>query len=252
MNSVSRFSSRVNDYAKYRPGYPSDILKVLRSDCGLTETSLIADVGSGTGLLSEVFLNNGNRVFGIEPNELMRKQAESTFETASRFNSIEGRAESTSLSDESVDFIVAGQAFHWFDRAAARREFARILKPEGWVVLVWNARKLESTEFLRAYEKLLLKYSADYAAVRHENVESELEQFFAPQRMFSATFDNVQHFQFASLQGRFCSSSYTPDATSPVFGTMLAELKEIFDTHNENGFVGFEYDTKMFYGHLKD
>ena len=251
MNSVSRFSSRVNNYAKYRPGYPSAILKVLRSDCGLTEASVIADVGSGTGLLSTVFLDNGNKVFGVEPNELMRAQAENTFGSVTKFNSIDGTAENTKLPERSVDFIVAGQAFHWFDRTAARREFARILKPEGWVMLVWNARRLETTEFLRAYEKLLLRYSGDYAMVRHENVESELAQFFAPQQMFTVTFDNVQRFDFESLKGRLCSSSYTPDVTSPVFATMIAELREIFDAHSENGLVDFEYDTRMFYGHIQ-
>ena len=250
MNSVTRFSNRVDDYVKYRPSYPPEILNPLRSNCGLTEKSVIADVGSGTGLLSSVFLNNGNKVLGIEPNELMRVRAESAFKSVPKFESIAATAENTSLPEASVDFVVAGQAFHWFDRGAARREFVRILKSEGWVMLVWNARKIDASDFLQAYESLLLRYSNDYSAVRHENAESGLAQFFAPQQMFTATFDNVQRFDYEGLKGRLCSSSYAPSAGNPVFETMMAELRDIFEKYNENGLVNFEYDTKMFYGHL--
>src|SRR6185503_18677591 len=154
MNSVSRFSSRVEDYAKYRPGYPSELLEILNSECGLSRESVIADVGSGTGLLSEVFLRNGNTVFGIEPNELMRTTAEGLLKGFEHFQSVVGTAEKTTLPESSVDFVTAGQAFHWFDRAAAKQEFARILKPDGWVVLIWNARRVGSTPFLREYEAL--------------------------------------------------------------------------------------------------
>ncbi|HKP47844.1 MAG TPA: class I SAM-dependent methyltransferase [Pyrinomonadaceae bacterium] len=250
MNSVSRFSSRVDNYAKYRPSYPPEILTPLRANCGLTTESIIADVGSGTGLLSEVFLRNGNPVFGIEPNKSMRLRAELAFEMETRFESVDGTAERTTLRSASVDFVVAGQAFHWFDRNGARAEFARILKPGGWVVLVWNSRRVDSTPFLRAYEKLLLHYSKDYAEVRHQNVEPDLERFFSPGTMQTANFYNVQRFDYEGLKGRLCSSSYSPDVPSPVFAPMIDELKQIFAAHNKAGLVDFEYDTKMFYGRL--
>jgi SAM-dependent methyltransferase len=251
MNSVNRFSSRAENYAKYRPGYPAGILEILASDCGLTEESVIADIGSGTGLLSEVFLRNGNSLFGVEPNELMRAKAESLLKGFPHFRSVAASAENTTLPDASIDFITAGQAFHWFDRGKARREFARILKPEGWVVLIWNARRIDSTNFLRAYEALLLRYSSDYAAVRHENAEKEIASFFAPQPMKSTNLENVQRLDFESLQGRLCSSSYMPQADDPNFERMLKELQDIFGAHNENSVVNFEYDTRIYYGHLR-
>jgi SAM-dependent methyltransferase len=201
MNSVSRFSSRVENYAKYRPGYPAGVLEILNSKCGLTRESVIADVGSGTGLLSEVFLRNGNTVLGIEPNELMRITAESLLQGFEHFRSLAGTAEKTTLPESSVDFVTAGQAFHWFDAEVAKLEFARILKPDGWVVLIWNARRVGSTPFLREYEALLLRYSADYATVRHENAEEGIEQFFAPHPMKSASLDNVQRLDFPLAEG---------------------------------------------------
>src|SRR6266550_532278 len=251
MNSVKRFSSRVENYAKYRPGYPPGVLEILKSDCGLTGESVIADIGSGTGLLSEVFLKNGNTVLGIEPNELMRGKAESLLCSFDRFRSVAGTAENTTLSDRSIDFITAGQAFHWFDRKVAKREFARILKPNGWVVLIWNARRLDSTAFLRKYEALLLRYSQEYPVVRHENIEDGIGGFFEPQPLVSESLENVQRFDFPSLKGRLCSSSYAPEESDPNFEKMLSELQDLFDAHNENGIVSFEYDTRIYYGHLR-
>jgi SAM-dependent methyltransferase len=216
MNSVDRFSSRVENYAKFRPGYPPGILDVLKSDCGLIKESVIADVGSGTGLLSQVFLKNGNVVFGIEPNQLMRGKADDLLKGYANFRSVAATAETTTLPDGSIDFITAGQAFHWFDREAAKQEFIRILKPKGWVVLVWNARRLDETAFLRDYEGLLFRYSPDYPVVRHENVDEEIAGFFAPEAMKLVSLENAQRFDFEALKGRLCSSSYAPKRRSKL------------------------------------
>ncbi|HYN24061.1 MAG TPA: class I SAM-dependent methyltransferase, partial [Pyrinomonadaceae bacterium] len=158
VDSISRFTTRVENYAKFRPTYPPSIIDLLRADCGLTEASVIADVGSGTGILSELFLKNGNTVYGVEPNAQMRTAAESLLSDYRRFNSIDGTAESTNLKSDSIDFVTAAQAFHWFEPKKTRAEFARILKPGGWVALIWNERRLDSTPLLRAYEQLLLRY----------------------------------------------------------------------------------------------
>lgn len=251
MNSVDRFSSRVENYAKFRPGYPAGMLAVLKSDCGLTKASVIADIGSGTGLLSEVFLKNGNVVFGIEPNELMRAKADELLKSFANFRSIAASAETTTLPDASADFIIAGQAFHWFDQSAAKREFIRILKPAGRVVLVWNARRLDETAFLRDYEGLLLRYSPDYPVVRHENVDEGIAGFFAPQPMKLVSLENAQRFDYEALKGRLCSSSYAPEPGNPNFELMLKDLQDIFNAYNEKGVVNFDYDTRIYYGQLR-
>ncbi len=250
MDPVTRFSNRAENYAKYRPGYPAEVVAILKSECGLSESSLIADAGSGTGILSEVFLRNGNLVFAIEPNAPMRLFAEQGLKEFRKFVSIDATAEATTLEPGSVDFITAGQAFHWFDREKAKREFRLILKPEGWVVLIWNERRIDSSPFLRDYENLLLRYGTDYEKVRHENVAREIAEFYAPETFKLKSVENIQHFDFHSLKGRTCSASYTPEPGDSNFETMISKLEEIFHARKSNGFVDFEYDTRIYYGHL--
>ncbi len=249
-DSVARFSNRADNYARYRPTYPAAVIDILRSECGLTETSIIADVGSGTGILSELFLKKGNCVIGIEPNAAMRQKAEHLLKRFSKLISCDATAEATKLEPASVDFVTAGQAFHWFDRGKARKEFARILKPDGWVVLIWNERKLDSTPFLREYENLLLQYGTDYEKVRHENVAGEIAQFFAPGIFRLKNLENVQHFDFKALMGRTRSASYTPEPGSPNFEPMFAKHEQIFDTNKRAGIVSFEHYTRVYYGRL--
>jgi len=250
MDPVTRFSNRAENYAKYRPGYPAEVVAILKSECGLSESSLIADAGSGTGILSEVFLRNGNTVFAIEPNAPMRLFAEQGLQEFHKFVSIEATAEATTLAPGSVDFITAGQAFHWFDREKTKREFRRILKPGGWVVLIWNERRIDSSSFLRDYENLLLRYGTDYEKVRHENVASEIAEFYAPETFKLKSVENIQPFDFDSLKGRTCSASYTPEPGESNFEPMISKLEEIFNARKSNGVVDFEYDTRIYYGHL--
>lgn len=249
-NALTRFSSRAGAYAKYRPGYPSGVVEILQSECGLTAGSVVADVGSGTGILTELLLKSGHRVFGIEPNEAMRVFAEEALKEYRQFESVDGSAEVTTLPDDSVDIVVAAQAFHWFDQEKTKREFRRILKPNGWVALIWNERRLDATPFLRAYEDLLLQYGTDYHEVRHENVADKLAEFFAPDEFKLAKVDNFQHFDLAAFQGRVASASYTPEPGHPNFDAMAAGLERLFDEHNQDGTITFEYDTRIFYGHL--
>jgi SAM-dependent methyltransferase len=247
---LNRFSSRVENYIKYRPGYPPETLDILKKDCGLTKDSVIADVGSGTGILSEVLLRNGNKVFGIEPNAPMRLAGEQLLNTFENFVSVDGAAEATTLEPQSVDFVTAAQAFHWFKRDEAKEEFKRILKPAGWVVLIWNERLVDSTAFLRDYESLLLRYGTDYQEIRHENVEPEIADFFAPTIFRLKTLPNFQHFDLDALKGRVYSSSYAPEPGHPDFAPLMTGLEQSFNAHSRNGIVTFEYETKIYYGRL--
>jgi SAM-dependent methyltransferase len=250
LQSVERFSNRIENYVRYRPGYPPAIVELLRRECGLDSNAVIADIGSGTGKLSELFLENGNVVIGIEPGSGMRAAAESILAGYRKFQSVVGTAEGTTLDDSSVDFIVAGQAFHWFDPITSKTECKRILKPDGWVALIWNERQTDTTPFLRAYEQLLLTLGTDYPVVRHENASAATENFFAPRKPRIATFPNYQQFDFESLKGRLLSSSYTPEAEDPRFGPMLTQLEEIFREFQEEGLVQFDYETRVFYERL--
>jgi SAM-dependent methyltransferase len=248
---AKRFSSRVENYVRFRPGYPPEIIGLLRDDCGLTSGSDIADIGSGTGKLTELFLANGNRVFGVEPNREMREAGERLLQHFPRFTSIHGTAEAATLPDRSVDFITAGQAFHWFDAEKCRTEFMRILKPGGWLVVVWNDRRIDATPFLAAYEELLREFSTDYAHVNHRRFNDgvAIQQFFGGQPRLK-NFPIVQRFDFDGLKGRLLSSSYAPEAGQPKHDEMLATLKRIFEAHQQNGLVVFEYETHVYHGRL--
>src|SRR5258708_2582165 len=146
-NATSRFSDRVENYVRYRPGYPPGVLQALRDDCGLAPGHVIADIASGTGIWTRMLLENGNPVFGVEPNTEMREAGERLLAAFPKFTSVAGNAEATTLPDHSVDFITAAQAAHWFDRERARLEFVRILKSRGWLALLWNDRLTRSTPF---------------------------------------------------------------------------------------------------------
>ncbi len=251
VDPTERFSTRVDAYIKWRPGYPAEVLKVLRGQCGLTRGSIIADVGSGTGMLSELFLRNGNVVFGVEPNGAMRGAAERLLSSYKRFRSLPGRAEATGLEDRCVDFVTAAQAFHWFDREAARREFARILRPGGWVVLVWNERETTLSPFLAAYERFLQQYGTDYRQVDHRRIDADvLAAFYHPGSCSLKVFPNRQELDLEGLKGRVLSSSYIPSPGDPTFEPMLAELEGIFRDFAEGSRVVFEYRTLLYYGRL--
>jgi SAM-dependent methyltransferase len=248
---TERFSTRVADYVKYRPSYPPAVLRLLEEECGLGSTSIVADVGSGTGILSELFLRNGNRVYGVEPNRGMREAGERLLAAYTNFASMDGRAEATTLDDNSVNFVTAGQAFHWFDPPRARREFMRILRPGGWVVLVWNDRRTSGTPFLEEYERLLLEYGTDYKEVSVKYAEeSMLAALYGPSEMRTKTFDNEQVFDFDGLRGRLMSASYTPEPGHPNFEPLMRELEALFRRHERGGRVVVAYDTKVFYGRL--
>lgn len=248
---TQRFSSRVDNYIKYRPGYPQGIIETLRSECGLTSDSIIADVGSGTGILAEVFLKNGNEVYGVEPNREMREAGERSLKDYPRFRSVAARAEETTLPDHGVDFVTAGQSFHWFDREKAGAEFARILKPQGWVALVWNERVTTTTPFLVAYERLLKIYSTDYERIDHRQINYDvIRDFFGSDRFRLEQFNNAQVFDYEGVKGRLLSSSYAPESGHPNHAPMLAELERIFQAYQDDGKVVFEYVTQMYYGQL--
>jgi SAM-dependent methyltransferase len=248
---TQRFSSRVENYIKYRPGYPNEVIETLRSECGLTSGSIIADVGSGTGILTEMFLRAGNTVYGIEPNREMREAAERLLKDYPRFLSVAARAEETTLDDASVEFVTAGQAFHWFDREKTRGEFARVLKQQGWIALIWNERVTTTTPFLVAYERLLKDYSTDYEQVDHRRIDEDvIRDFFGSDDFRLKQFKNVQVFDYEGVKGRLLSSSYAPEEGHQNYGQMLAELERIFQTYQDEGRVVFEYVTQMYYGQL--
>jgi len=250
-DAKQRFSSRVADYVRYRPGYPAALIDLLRQECGLRPEHLIADIGSGTGLLSKVFLENGNRVIGVEPNSEMRAGGDEFLARYGKFTSVAGSSDATTLGDGGVDFVTAGQAFHWFEPAATRREFVRILKPDGWAMMIWNDRQIGETTFGRAYEDLLVRYSTDYTKVKEAYPEThDMEQFFGAGNVRRFELANFQEFDLAGLAGRLRSSSYAPCEDDARFEPMMALLRELFEANQSKGKVRMDYTTQIYAGRL--
>ncbi len=247
---TARFSDRVEDYVRYRPGYPPEVLDLLRAECGLQPSHIVADIASGTGMFSRLLLENGNSVFAVEPNTEMREMGVRQLESYNRLISVAGTAEETTLGSASVDFVTAAQAAHWFDLPRARAEFARILRPEGWCVLIWNERRTETTAFLRDYEQLLLTYGTDYKEVRHERTTAIIHEFFARALADERVFDLRQRFDYEGTAGRLLSSSYAPLEGHPSHAPMMQELRRIFRAHATDNVVEFEYNTRVYFGHL--
>ena len=251
-DAKQRFSSRVADYVRYRPGYPLGLYDLLNKECGLRPEHAVADIGSGTGFLSKLFLDRGNAVFGVEPNGEMRAGGEEYLRDYTKFTSVTGSAEATTLDDASVDFVTAGQAFHWFDPVAARREFLRILKPGRFVVVAWNDRRISESRFGREYEDLLVRYGTDYSRVREAYPEADaMGSFFGANSLQSRELPNFQEFDFDGLAGRLRSSSYAPPEVHANYEPMMAELKRLFAENQVDGRVRMSYTTQIHFGQLE-
>lgn len=251
LDSTRRFSTRVDNYIQYRPRYPEAALELLREETGLKPDWKVADLGSGTGFSSELLLKHGNEVFGVEPNPDMRAAAEQLLIFEEKFASIDGTAEATTLPDASVDLIIAGQAFHWFDVPATRAECRRILKPEGWAALIWNERRVGDDALQAEYEFFLREFGTDYEQVgfQHKVDESSFDEFFGGPWTSRECFYE-QRFDFEGLKGRVLSASYVPEPGAPRFDEMMAELRRLFEVNEMDGEVVFRYRTKVYCGRL--
>jgi len=251
LSSQQRFSNRVADYVRYRPGYPPQLIEWLHGELGVAPSAQVADIGAGTGISSKLFLQAGHPVIAVEPNNAMRAAAEQWLGDQPGFSAVDGSAEATTLADASVDLVTAAQAFHWFDTEAVRGEWARILRPGGLAVVFWNSRLLEATAFLADYENLLLEYGTDYQAVaeRYQD-DATMRAWYGQGFVAAASFPNVQRMDFQALRGRLLSSSYAPAEGHPRHAPMLEALRAIFDRHASDGHVEFAYLTRAFAGTL--
>ncbi|XZF14831.1 class I SAM-dependent methyltransferase [Chitinophagaceae bacterium MMS25-I14] len=248
MDSTQRFSNRVADYVKYRPHYSDAVVDYLQHEFGLTERKTIADIGAGTGISSALFLKAGYKVIAVEPNKEMREKSVELLHVYPGFTAVDGTAENTGLDAGSIDAVVAGQAFHWFDAVVAKKEFERILKKEGMVVLLWNER-LTGSDFEKEYDNLILQYGKDYVEVRHRNIDLQhIEAFFAPGTCTLKTFENSQDFDFEGLKGRLLSSSYMPVAGEKGYHELITDLQDLFHRYAAGGRIRIHYITKVYTG----
>lgn len=251
-DATTRFSDRVEDYVRFRPRYPEAVVTFLESRGALETGAAVADIGSGTGIFADLLLRRGYTVWGVEPNDRMRAAAEKLLAGHSRFRSVSGTAEATSLPDHSVRLVTAAQAFHWFDRERSATEFRRILAPRGHVALVWNARRTGSSPFLVDYESLLREHAIEYYELRHAALKESgaIESFFSGRDVETFRCPNSQEFDYEGLKGRLLSSSYAPKPGHPRHEPMIQALHGLFARYQSNGVVRFDYDTEVTLGSL--
>ncbi len=248
IDPAHRFSDRVENYVKYRPHYPSAIIDLLEARFNFDERKVVADVGSGTGISAELFLRNGNKVFGVEPNAPMRLAAETTLRHYHQFVSVAGSAEATTLPDMSCDVIVAGQAFHWFDRHRAKTEFQRIAARECVTVLLWNDR-VNVSPFMIAYEEFIQRFAIDYNEVNHTQIADDIvADFLSPAAVSRCEFSHHRMMDFDGIKGLLLSSSYMPNTSHDRYSEMIEELRYFFNRFQENEVVRLEYVTRMYCG----
>jgi SAM-dependent methyltransferase len=247
---TTRFSDRVENYRKHRPGYPDALVDLLEQRAGLRPGSRVADIGSGTGLLTERLLRRGYTVIGVEPNGPMREAGEAALASYERFRSVDGTAESTGLEARSVEAIVAAQAFHWFDRPRARAEFERILEPGGPVAVLWNDRR-KSGPFHEEYDRLLLEHGTDYRQVDHTRITpEEIAAFFGSAGCRCDAIENLQPVDLDGMRGRLVSCSYIPNEGEPGYAEAIQACDALFRRHQRDGQVVLEYDLRVYHGLL--
>lgn len=250
-DNTKRFSNRVDDYVKYRPGYPKKVISFLQQNYDLKKNNIIADIGSGTGISTSIFLDAGYIVYAVEPNIEMRHKAVELLGKNPNFHQVNGKAEHTGLQPNSIDVIISGQAFHWFDAKSAKLEFKRILKKNGLVVLMWNERKTDSA-FEKEYDQLIVRHSKDYVKVDHKNIDDQkLANFFSPDDYYLELFFNQQVFDFNGLLGRLLSSSYMPARNERGYEAVIKDLRLLFDKHKKYEAIIFNYETKVYCGRFK-
>ena len=244
--TIERFSDRVANYIKYRPSYPQVVVDTIISECHPGKMHTVADIGSGTGIFSKLLLERDFNVIGVEPNESMRKTAEHQLSDYENFSSVDGQSECTNIANSSIDLITAAQAFHWFDGEKTKQEFSRILKPGGYLALIWNQRKVDQP-FQKEYDSILRKYATDYNSVNHMNISDEdIAGFFYPGKVATFDFKNSQQLDLIGFLGRMQSSSYTPKVNTREHETLMKVAEDLFRRYAGNGTITFEYDTRLY------
>ncbi|MFK7996842.1 MAG: class I SAM-dependent methyltransferase [Granulosicoccus sp.] len=246
---TERFSDRVRNYALYRPSYPQAAIEWLVAEYHLGEATRIADVGSGTGIFSSLLLSNGLSVVAVEPNDEMRQESDRVHLQNSLYSSVSGRAEETFLASDSMDVIVAAQAFHWFNSVKSKKEFLRVLSPGGVLVLVWNKREKKS-QFQSEYEGVLGTLP-EYSKVTHTRLsDTDISDFFSDD-MKHSKFPNSQEFDYEGFRGRVFSSSYTPNENEECYREFSNDIDDLFNRYSNNGLLSFSYTTEIFSGPIE-
>ena len=245
-----RFTGRADIYERYRSGYPEALMHYLYTEVGLRGDSAVADIGAGTGILTELLLRRGSRVFAVEPNGDMRSTAERKLSRYPGYVSVNAAAEATGLPDDSVDFVAVATAFHWFDKNQFRNECRRILKDDGKAILIWNVKDMAS-ELVRESAQISREFCPGVESVSdgiHNLDNGEFARFFRDGQYDTRSFPNPQQLDEDGFVGRSLSSSYAPSEGADAYEPYVEALRALFKRYAEKGTLWLEQVTKSYVG----
>lgn len=250
MNNIYKFNGMANDYSKYRPNYAKKSINYLIAEAHLTQNSVIADIGSGTGKFSKLLLAEGFKVFGVEPNNDMRQKAEYELKDFENFISILGTSENTTLSDKSIDLITVAQAFHWFDIKKFLIECNRILKENGYIAILYNNGDY-STEVINSISELSKRYCPKYVGSSGgiERNPMIFDNFFDEYTV--KVFKNNYQLNMEQFIGLNFSASYAPKIDNPNYELYLKKLIDLFEKYSEQGILEMPNNTICRLGKVK-
>ena len=249
--NTKKFDGRATDYTASRPSYALELIDYLYSDCGITNSSMIADVGSGTGKFAKHLLDKGSEVYCVEPNSDMRSIAENELCGYQNFHSVMGDAENTTLKNDSVDYITTAQAFHWFDVSKFKQECLRIIKSGGAVFLIWNVRSnsdLLNKELFRIYSTYCPNFHGFSGGI--EKDDQRIKDFFNGNYDY-VSFDNPLLFDRERFVTRSLSSSYYLKEGDSEYEKYIEALNKLFDKYQNNGIVSVANQSVAYFGNIK-
>jgi len=249
--SLGKFDGMGKIYSAARPSYPNRLIDFIFSGYARDEI-LIADIGSGTGILTRLLLERGAVVYAVEPNADMKAVAEENLSGYNNFISINGTAEKTGLEDNFIDMITAAQAFHWFDLNEFKKECGRILKKDGNVFLIWNVRG-ENNDIFISYNAAMKKYCPGYSGQAGGMEFNEINKFeiFFGGAYEETIYENDLTYDRDGFIRRALSTSYALKKNDPGYPAFTGELGDIFDRFNENGIIKIPNQTQCYSGRLK-
>ena len=250
MANEQAFSNRAENYSKGRPGYAKGVSELLFNDI-LKPNDKIADIGSGTGIFAKAIIERGFDVFCVEPNEDMRTQAKKLFSGNPHFISVAASAETTTLTEHSINLVTAASAFHWFDTEKFHTECKRILKPNGILFTVANARDYTDPFTLRQHE-ICMELCKGFTSFRHGINKSapKLETLFGININY-AEFDYPLEYEKEKFVQRSLSSSYAPEINTAAYQKYIEELWALMDEFApDNGKITVPNVTVAYWGEL--
>ena len=248
-DNINKFNKMQNDYSKYRPNYSNEAIEYILNLQNVDNEFKVADIGAGTGKLSLPFVKRGLKLYGIEPNKDMYEKLLENMKEYSDFFGILGYSEKTYLDNKSIDLIVVGQAFHWFNIDEFKIECKRVLKDDSYIAILYNNGDY-SKEVINKIHELSRRYCPEYKGSSGGlyNNEDIFNNFFKEYNKI--IFKNDYKLTLDQFIGLNFSASYAPKENEENHDIYLSKLEEVFNTYQEDGYLTMPNNTILRIGKI--